>query len=325
MDQDTLPNLFVPGAQKSGTSTLYDYLASHPAIYMSPNKEPNYLTRTDKSVADYELMFGEARGVRYRGEASTGYMTSRQAVAMMERLIPDPRFVFVLRNPIDRAWSHYWWISGRYGREPRPFREAFLHDASAPAPDPMPENRGYFHGGHYDRWIRMYARVFGMDRVFVTTFDRLIAEPLATVNQVCDFLDLDPLPRLEPRQANRTEMARFPAVMRYYSHAARGGGKLVRHVLPQRTQVRLIRLNYAGQRRLGQLLAAGSPPRIDQESREWIKNFYSHSVIALRDFTGLRIAEWDQDFCDDGGWRSDSCPQPTRRAQRSSTSTTALP
>ena len=253
----------------------------------SPNKEPHYLTRTDKGIEYYRIMFGSAQDVRYRGESSTGYMVSPRAVAKIAELIPDPRFIFVFRNPVDRAWSHYWWIAGRYGRESRAFCDAFLDDAGAAPRDPMPENCGYYHTGLYATWLRMYLDAFGSRRVFVATFEELVACPLQTLNQICRFLCVDEFEHLEPRLANQSEIVQFPAVMRSYADAARVGGKLVRHVLPQPMQVKLIRLHRAGGLRVGRMLATGRPPEMDVETRAWVSGFYRESVDSLRSLTAL--------------------------------------
>ncbi|CAN5777876.1 hypothetical protein BH23CHL7_BH23CHL7_06450 [soil metagenome] len=71
---DYLPNLFIPGAPRSGTTTLYTLLSGHPDIAMSPQKEPHILCCPDRSLDDYRLLFPDGAQRRYRGEVSTMYM-----------------------------------------------------------------------------------------------------------------------------------------------------------------------------------------------------------------------------------------------------------
>ena len=89
----TLPNLFIPGAAKSGTSTLHDYLSLHPDINMSVNKEPNYYWREDKRLEHYAKLYAGGR-YRYLGESSTNYMVLPEVVDRIRKTVSDPRFIF---------------------------------------------------------------------------------------------------------------------------------------------------------------------------------------------------------------------------------------
>lgn len=297
IDSRLLPNLFVPGAQKSGTSTLHQYLARHPDIVMGVTKEPHYFIRPDKGVEYYAVLFGGADNARYRGESSTAYMVSSDAVRKIAELVPDPRFVFLFRNPVDRAWSHYWWATGTYGKQPLEFREAFAQDARRSVPvDPWPWNLGYFHNGSYDRWLRMYQEAFGPDRVHAALFEDLVATPLETVNRVCDFLAVSRFTQLDALQANKTAIIRLPRLRRLYSGAARIGGKATRHVLPVRSQLALMQLYHAGNDQLVRRLASKDPPRLDASTRQWVADYYRDSVEALYGMTNLALDAWGRDF-----------------------------
>jgi hypothetical protein len=223
-------------------------------------------------------------------------MVSPKAVGMIAELIPDPRFIFIFRNPVDRAWSHYSWVTGRYGRQPQTFRDAFLQDFREASRDPMPVNHGYYHTGQYDRWLRMYLDGFGSQRVFVVIFEDFVVRPLETLDRIFRFLRVDPLEHLELRQANKSEIMRFPTILRFYSEAGRVGGKLVRHVLPQPAQVKLLRLYRAGDQQLGRRMSLGRPPEIDEDARAWLAGFYRDSVESLRTLTGLSLGAWERDF-----------------------------
>jgi hypothetical protein len=296
-DARMLPNLFVPGAQKSGTSTLHEYLARHPDIVMSATKEPHYFIRSDKGVENYAVFFAAAGQARYRGESSTAYMVSHAAVHRIAELVPDPRFVFLFRNPVDRAWSHYWWATGTYGSQPLRFREAFLEDARKSVPDaPWPWDLGYFHNGRYETWLTMYRDAFGAERVHSALFEDLVASPLEAVNGVCDFLGVDRFDRLDPVQVNRTVIMRLPRLRRMYTQTGRVTGRLIRPVLPTRAQAALMRAYNAGHDQLGRALASDDAPKLDPETREWVAGYYRESVEALRKATDLRLDAWGSDF-----------------------------
>lgn len=263
---------------------------------MSPSKEPNYFTRVDKGVDYYRLMFKNAGATRYRGESSTGYMVSPTAIRKIKALVPDPRFVFILRNPIDRAWSHYTWVCGRHGRRSQSFREAFLGDSWQSAPDPMPVDRGYFHTGLYARWLELYLDAFGAERITVEIFEDFIRSPLEGLNRIFRFLDLESIEKIQEVHVLPTEQMRFPRLLGIYSEAGRVGGRLVRHLAPLRLQLRLIEIYKAGDRQLSKQLSAGRPAPLDDETRAWLAPFYEESVAALRALTGLRLDPWKPDF-----------------------------
>lgn len=183
-----VPNLFIVGAQKSGTTSLHTYLDAHPDIFMSATKEPGYFTPTEsyypKELAWYLDLFAEGRGARFVGESSTHY-TKRPAMNGAEGRIaqfsPDARILYVMRDPIRRAISHYWHARSRM-EEHRSILEAIREE-------PI-----YRHFGDYEMQLRPYLDTFGRDRVHALTFEHLTREPRVAVNSVLSWLGLSVLP-----------------------------------------------------------------------------------------------------------------------------------
>lgn len=128
-----LPNTFVIGAPRSGTTSLYEYLNTHPQVFMSPVKEPEFFTAApldgvrqttpgrgagsleeraslspelDADLARYLALFERAGDAKVRGEASTGYLAHPTAAAHLHRHIPEAKLIAILRDPADRAHSH---------------------------------------------------------------------------------------------------------------------------------------------------------------------------------------------------------------------------
>ena len=115
-----LPNFFVVGANKAGTTSLAAYLDEHPDVFMSPVKEPSFWSyRADRDHgapflglqvrdrAAYEALFAAVRNERAIGEASTNYLQTAQAADRIRAEIPEARIVAVLRDPSSRAFSAY--------------------------------------------------------------------------------------------------------------------------------------------------------------------------------------------------------------------------
>ena len=104
-----LPDFVIIGAQKSGTSSLYDFVVQHPAILPAAKKELHYFSLGyKKGEYWYRLRFPiRASQKLLSGEASPIYLFYPMVPGRMKKLLPDVKLIVILRNPVDRAYSHY--------------------------------------------------------------------------------------------------------------------------------------------------------------------------------------------------------------------------
>ncbi len=179
------PNLFLIGAMKSGTNTLHRLLAAHPDVFMtSKPKEPNWFAggNSAKSEDWYLGLFSEARNATYVGEASTDYTRAprlKGAAEKIKRFSPEARILYIIRDPLDRALSHYWW-DVQYSAEGR----SFVGAAS--------RSREIIDVGNYAMQLAPYLEIFGRDRVHVLTLEALTQDAPKVLSHVWDFLELAP-------------------------------------------------------------------------------------------------------------------------------------
>ena len=118
-----LPTFIIPGAAKSGSTSLYHNLCQHPDILMSSNKEPNFfLLHWGKDITFYQQFFSHYSGEKAIGEATVGYMPDTRVPARIYSVLPNVKLIFTLRNPVSRAVSHYVWRVNK-GQEHRSFDE----------------------------------------------------------------------------------------------------------------------------------------------------------------------------------------------------------
>ena len=118
----SLPDFVIVGAMKSATSSLQEQLAAQPGIFMCTPKEPNFFSDADqyaKGISWYSGLFAEAPEESLMGEASTHYTKLPTYPGVVQRLkehLPNARFVYVMRHPVDRLISHYIheWSTGVY-------------------------------------------------------------------------------------------------------------------------------------------------------------------------------------------------------------------
>lgn len=203
------PNLFVLGAPKSGTTSMYHWLLQHPDVFMSPFKEPRYFCSDltfhfrYNHVADYLGLFGAAEGYDTIGEASTWYLASERAAEEIERFTAEtgdePHLIAMLRNPVEMVYS---WHSQLVwmGNEPiEDFQEAYEAQGERREGRRLPKRVNPYEGlfyseiADYPDQLQRFIDVFGRERLHVVVFDDLVEDNPRTWRRLCEFLDLDPV------------------------------------------------------------------------------------------------------------------------------------
>lgn len=199
------PNLFLIGAPKSGTTSLYEYLRPHPQIFLSAVKEPHYfaadmqMRRAEfvygKDQARYADLFKDAGGAKRIGEASTGYLFSREAPNLVRAVQPRPWIIVMLRNPIDFMHSlHAHRVAGK-ADEIDDFARALdadlLPDFGGPVRAARHRRNGtYRERARYAEQLQRWIEVFGRDRLHVVIFEEFVADTARHYREVLDFLEV---------------------------------------------------------------------------------------------------------------------------------------
>jgi len=222
-----LPDFVIIGAMKSATSSLYQQLVAQPGIFMCMPKEPNFFSddpQFAKGLTWYADLFAEAPEGSLLGEASTHYTklhTHPETVQRLEKYVPNARFVYVMRHPLDRLVSHFIheWSTGVYqcGIEEAIFK--------------YPELIDY---GRYAMQLEPYLKVFGSGAVLPVFFDRLLREPQAELERICSFIGYNGRPvwhEMKPDNASSERVRKFHG----YNLLVESGPAvwLRRHFIPQ--------------------------------------------------------------------------------------------
>jgi len=185
-----LPDFLVIGVSRGGTSSLYKYLGMHPDVVPSLRKETGFFARRfDEGVDWYRAHFPlEARRNmhrRLRGhpalcfEASPGYLYRPEALPRIQELLPDARFVALLREPVQRVWSEH--------QHRNRFSDVGDNDPTAD-PEWSFDVEASEYAVHLERWFRAVGR----DRVYVAASERLFRSPQNVYAEILEFLDLRP-------------------------------------------------------------------------------------------------------------------------------------
>lgn len=204
------PEFIIVGAAKCGTTSLFKYLAQHPRLAAAHEKEVRFFDRRySRGTRWYQSHFSFAWHDHARFEASPSYMFFPGVSTRIAQLIPDARIVVLLRDPVERAWSHFQHNVRRGTRESRTFEVAIEADVEAWHERGFPQrylpeesHYSYFRRGVYVDQIEPYIRQFGDERVLVLRSEDMFEDPQHTVNHVCEFLGVEHFQLSDARARN---------------------------------------------------------------------------------------------------------------------------
>ncbi|MEO1005258.1 MAG: sulfotransferase [Cyanobacteria bacterium J06638_38] len=203
-----MPNFLIVGAAKAGTTSLYSYLKQHPQIYMSPVKETNffafegaelnfaggisqgYLDDFKTNIDDYRAQFQGVNNEIAIGEASPSYLYLPKAVERIKYYIPEVKIIVILRNPIERAYSHFLHHLRDRLVEYRDFEQALDAEAQAIA-DNWWWDYHYIQVGLYYQQLKRYFANFKQEQIKVWLYEDLTTDSLALIQDICQFLNVE--------------------------------------------------------------------------------------------------------------------------------------
>ncbi|MDB6019866.1 MAG: sulfotransferase [Pedosphaera sp.] len=188
------------GAQKSGTTSLYRYLQWHPSIYLLPEKEAPFFNLDAAYLRGWEWycqeFFGGAPEGKLWAKATPSYMADQRVPQRLHQAMPATKLIALLRNPVDRAFSHYR-MAVKRGLEKRSFAESVidqLQPASLARDRLLPvgiEQQGYLVMGEYSRILGNYLERFSRNQLLVLFTEDLAAQPRYVIRRILRFLGIE--------------------------------------------------------------------------------------------------------------------------------------
>jgi hypothetical protein len=198
------PDFFIVGAAKCGTSAMYTFLAQHPEIYMSPEKEPHFLesdmklSSNTKTLEWYLSLFQGAGNEKRIGEASPSYLYSRTAPAEIKAFNDNARIIIIIRNPVEMLYSVYYQRLYAGFENIKDFEEAiYTNSDSAKRFRAKVEKKigmylpEYLEVPKYSEQIKRYLKSFGWGKVHIIVYDDFKKNNEETYRKVLTFLDVD--------------------------------------------------------------------------------------------------------------------------------------
>lgn len=203
-----LPDFFIAGVPKAGTTALHAALARHPALFMSPVKEPKFFltdgpppaqggpgdAKTYREhiwrQADYEALFADAPAGMLRGESTPFYLYNRDAQRRIRAQIPYAKLIVVLRDPVERAhsnWTHLW----SAGLDPIGNVVEACAEEDRRIAAGWAEFWHYTSLGKYGQQLEDLYSVFPREQVLVFRYRTLIDSPALALDRICAFLGVE--------------------------------------------------------------------------------------------------------------------------------------
>jgi hypothetical protein len=301
----TMPNFFIIGAAKSGTSALWHHLREHPQIYMSPRKQTRFfafdvedpplrgpapkdpeLPYAIADLRDYVALFEGVGDETAVGEASWTYLYRPQAPRRIRERVPDAKVIAILRNPADRAFSHYT-QNRQAGREPLDdFARALEREEARIRDDWWPEFH-YVQMGLYRAQLRRYFDTFGRDQIKVYLHEDLSRDPHGLLRDAFGFLGVDET--FTPRTAIRSNPSGAPRSKSLHA--------LLRRMEAVKPRVE----RFVPEERLRPLLRASRNLknrntirfRLSPDERRWIiDEYFREDLEGLQDLIQRDLSSW---------------------------------
>jgi len=250
-EQLRLPDFFIVGHPKSGTTALYTMLRAHPQIFMPNLKEPLFFSsdmrlrfptprsgRVPQTLDAYLELFTDAEPMQLLGEASSSYLWSRTAAAAIAQAQPSARIIAVLREPASFLRSLHLQFMQIHVEAEGSLRKALeLEPArregrSIPPTSHRPQLLLYSEHVRYVEQLRRYEEVFAPEQMLVLIYDDFLADNEGTVRAILRFLGVDASAPVEVKEANPTVEVRSGRVHRFTRSVALGQGPVARLLHP---------------------------------------------------------------------------------------------
>ena len=291
-----IQHFIIGGTAKAATSSLFNYLNAHPQICGSRIKETYFFSRDysgelEKDRMRYGAYFSPGPDTRVQFEASTNYMASTKNVApRIKRLIPDAKLLFVLRNPVDRLYSHFNFARGKLHLPLQMNFEAFVECCEAynsgeidqPQTQVAKKDLLALEMGNYGKYLKNFYAEFDRNNILVIFFDELESDPVGKLEDICQFIGVDSsfYRDFEMSKANVTFAARLAPL----HYIALLGNRLFEPVLRHRPGLkhRLVRLYK---------LLNRDPRRVEpmkEETRTKLQHYYLPSNAVLKNLLSDR-------------------------------------
>ncbi len=291
------PDFIVIGAMKAGTTALYGFLCQHPEIIMSSRKELGFYAFEGEdpsamwkglvgNIKEYQAFFSDPLrdNQLVRGEVSSVYMHFPTSISRMQYYVPSVKLIAILRDPCERAYSHYLY-NVRDGREKeRTFLKAIQRDDNARKQSEANKYFGYLEKGLYFEQLSPYFQSFRRDQIMTLLYEDFCSNPEASMKKLYEYIGVDYQIDIDYRKRyNESYIPRSRAVYSFM-HGNSNLRQFIRSFVPtsykKAIRQTINRLNVAGRK------------DCDPESLNFLIQFYREDTAKLERLIGIDLTDW---------------------------------
>ncbi|MEN7538023.1 sulfotransferase family protein [Aurantiacibacter flavus] len=265
-------DFIIIGAGKSASTWLQTQLQSDPAVYM-PGPELHYFSREYSQGDDWYLSQFSDEGVgKTVGEKSNSYLYEPDGAARIHRVLPHAKMIAQLRNPVDRAYSHYCML----------FRRGDVGDDIDNYLDPSKgEHPRILGAGHYARHLQKYIDLFGREQLLILFYEGVKANPDQQMASVRSYLGLPSRP-LAPSSRGKVKDKTVPVVP----------GPLRKRLAWMKPIARPLRGTPAFEALRGSIARDTEYPPLTEELKKRLYEYYAPSIEVLEGMSGQSLTHW---------------------------------
>jgi hypothetical protein len=276
-----LPSTFIIGVQKCGTTTLHHLLSRHPDVFFPSRPQEIHFFDVEenfrKGLGWYESLFSAWAGQKVVAQTSPLYIFEPRVPERIAAVVPEARLVVIFRNPVDRAYSHYW-HSVKHGLESKTFERAIeLEDMRLNQGFEARRQYSYLRRGAYAEQFSRYLRFFARDQILALRLEDLSANADQVLDRCAHFLSI----------------ARDRFAPGADGQGARNPARMPRSRTVQRLAGQLGRVSPAAGSLISRLNMRTSPyPPMRAETREKLRRYYEQDIRETETLTGLDLRHW---------------------------------
>jgi len=284
-----LPHFIIAGAHKSASTSLINYLNYSTQVScittLDDGNEVNFFSRDSrykKGVQWYEDLFSKFPQGQIVGEKSVAYMSNKDAPQRIAQTVPNVKLIFIMRNPVNRAFSHYNY-NVQKGTEMFSFKKALAKEEQRLA------RGGFFYNNYsyksrscFVEHIQEYLKYFPLTQMYFVLMEDLQKDPAAEMAKLCTFLEIsaDFIPQIDfSRTYNKTQAPRLKPVQ--------FGLQMSRKVFRIKFMMRFI--DWLISKNLKSVGKQVMPP----ELRRRLKEYFKEPNRQLQQLTGKDLSAWE--------------------------------
>jgi hypothetical protein len=308
-----MPDFFIVGHPKSGTTALYQMLRSHPQIYMPDLKETRFFARElhpdleessahPDTLEEYLSLFAAARPEQRAGEASPSYLRSRVAAKRIAELEPAARIIAILREPASFLRSMHLELLRDHVEMEKDLRKAIALEEIRYQKQEIDDSttqqgpRYSVERVRYVEQLRRYHAVFGPEQVLVLIYDDFRADNEGTVRRVLRFLGVDHTLPIEVADAHPSVRVRSPRAYELVRSLYLGRGPAARAVKAGVKALTTQQLRHDGLSAFRRQVLYGKPRPADEELMLELRRRFKGEVVALSEYLDRDLVElWGYD------------------------------